>query len=387
MRKMRKLCLILSVLLSMTLISGGIVGAETSRQSELKQLIRRTQQEISNKKKKEKSVLSDLITQQQDLGRLEQNYNQVRNQLGRVQNQYEESKRQLAGLRQNLQQLKQARDQRQLQLNQRLVAIYKHGPQSYLSILFEARDFADLISRFSLFAYIVRNDMADLGKLEEAQNAVQNEQQRVEIKTAQVANEFRSVAALKDKVSQQQKQVAAKVDSTKSELSKIQSDRSRLEKALAEYEATSRQLEAQIRKDQQKTTGGVLGTGKLIWPARGPISDPFGWRFHPILRTKRFHNGLDIAVPSGTPVHAADGGVVLVSGWEGGYGNFVAIDHGNGISTCYGHNSRLLVKVGQRVSQGQVVAYSGSTGLSTGPHIHFEVRVKGTPVDPRPYLP
>jgi murein DD-endopeptidase MepM/ murein hydrolase activator NlpD len=95
---------------------------------------------------------------------------------------------------------------------------------------------------------------------------------------------------------------------------------------------------------------------------------------------------VDIAVSIGTPVHAADAGVVIVSGWQGGYGNFVAIDHGNGLATCYGHNSQLLVKEGDKVSQGQVISLSGNTGLSTGPHVHFEVRRNGVPVDPMSFL-
>ncbi|HBF38949.1 MAG TPA: peptidase M23, partial [Firmicutes bacterium] len=136
-------------------------------------------------------------------------------------------------------------------------------------------------------------------------------------------------------------------------------------------------------------SGEILGSGKMIWPVTGPIriTSPFGWRYHPILRTKKYHNGEDIAVSSGTPVHAADSGVVVVSGWEDGYGNYVAIDHGNGISTGYGHNSRLLVHQGERVTKGQIIAYSGSTGLSTGPHVHFEVRKNGVPIDPLPFLP
>ncbi|TCL72335.1 murein DD-endopeptidase MepM/ murein hydrolase activator NlpD [Hydrogenispora ethanolica] len=388
LKTIRKVTLLLLIVsFSAAALPSRVWGAETSRQRELKQLIQKTQTEIVNKKKKERSVMSNLFTHQQNLEQVKQNYRQVQTQLSQVQNQYELSKRQLAGLQQNVKQLEQDRDERQAQLNRRLVAMYKYGPQNYLRILLEARDFADLLSRFSMFAYIVRNDLSALDRLESAKAAVQKEQRRVETKTVQVAKEFQQVTTLKEQVSQKQQEIAAKVDSTKEELQKIQADRARLEKALAEYEATSRQIEEQIRRQQQRSTGGTLGSGKFIWPARGRISDIFGWRYHPILKTKRFHNGEDIAVPTGTPVHAADGGVVLVSGWQGGYGYFVAIDHGNGISTCYGHNSRLLVRVGQRVQQGDVIAYSGSTGLSTGPHIHFEVRVKGVPVDPRKYLP
>ena len=125
----------------------------------------------------------------------------------------------------------------------------------------------------------------------------------------------------------------------------------------------------------------------MIWPLKGRISSLFGWRNHPILHEKRFHSGIDIAVPSKTSVKAVDGGKVLISGWNGGYGYYIAIDHGNGISTAYAHNSRLLVKEGELVYQGQEIAKSGSTGLSTGPHLHFEVRENGKPANPLKYLP
>jgi murein DD-endopeptidase MepM/ murein hydrolase activator NlpD len=122
--------------------------------------------------------------------------------------------------------------------------------------------------------------------------------------------------------------------------------------------------------------------GKFIWPAEGRVTSWFGPRIHPLYGDRRNHNGIDIAVSLGTPVRASADGVVRFAGWKGGFGLLVAIDHGGGVMTFYGHNSELLVKTGQRVSQGDVIALSGSTGDSTGPHIHFEVRVNGKPVDP-----
>ena len=196
--------------------------------------------------------------------------------------------------------------------------------------------------------------------------------------------ERRNYSVLREKAVTKQKEKAVLVEKTRVELKRIQDNRQSLEAALDELERISKELEEQIRK-RQRAEG--LGTGKIIWPARGRISSPFGWRTHPILKSRRFHSGIDIAIPSGTPVQAADSGVVLISGWNGGYGLFVAIDHGKGISTAYAHNSRLLVKEGDEVTKGQTIALSGSTGWSTGPHLHFEVRENGTPVNPLKYLP
>ena len=118
----------------------------------------------------------------------------------------------------------------------------------------------------------------------------------------------------------------------------------------------------------------------LIWPVSGPVTSPFGWRWG------RMHEGIDIGVSYGTPIHAAASGRVIYAGWMSGYGNLVAIDHGRGLSTAYGHQSRLAVSVGQTVSQGQVIGYVGCTGHCFGPHLHFEVRINGSPVDPMGYL-
>lgn len=126
---------------------------------------------------------------------------------------------------------------------------------------------------------------------------------------------------------------------------------------------------------------------RFVWPVRGSVSSPFGPRIHPIYGVPSFHTGIDLAVPEGTPVRAARAGTITYSGWENGFGLLVVIYHGDGYESYYGHLSKLLVSAGQSVSAGEIVALSGTTGLSTGPHLHFEVRYYGSPVDPRPLLP
>jgi murein DD-endopeptidase MepM/ murein hydrolase activator NlpD len=126
-------------------------------------------------------------------------------------------------------------------------------------------------------------------------------------------------------------------------------------------------------------TGAPSAAG-FIWPVHGVLTSGFGYRWG------RMHEGIDLAVSSGTPVVAAASGTVIVAGWMGGYGNLVVVDHGGGVSTAYGHNTMVTVGVGQHVAQGQLISYSGSTGHSTGPHVHFEVRINGSPVDPMGYL-
>jgi murein DD-endopeptidase MepM/ murein hydrolase activator NlpD len=149
-----------------------------------------------------------------------------------------------------------------------------------------------------------------------------------------------------------------------------------IKRHLATLERENARIEAALRN----SSGAASGTGELIWPVRGPITSPFGMRWG------RLHSGIDIGVPTGTPVKAADSGRVAISGWVGGYGNYICIAHTRALTTCYAHNSRLEVRRGEGVRQGRVIARSGSTGNSTGPHLHFETRVNGKPVDPRRYL-
>ncbi|MGI9110783.1 MAG: peptidoglycan DD-metalloendopeptidase family protein, partial [Gaiellaceae bacterium] len=176
----------------------------------------------------------------------------------------------------------------------------------------------------------------------------------------------------------------------------LSSTRGEREEFLHEVEgllAQSAELSARIRAAQAAAASAptpsspsspvrtqAFSSSGYIWPAHGVLTSSFGWRWG------RMHEGIDIAVGSGTPVVSSAAGTVIVAGWLGGYGNLVVVDHGNGVSTAYGHNTGVAVGVGQAVAQGQLIAYSGNTGHSTGPHIHFEVRINGSAVDPLGYL-
>jgi murein DD-endopeptidase MepM/ murein hydrolase activator NlpD len=149
-------------------------------------------------------------------------------------------------------------------------------------------------------------------------------------------------------------------------------------------QAASAAIEAKIRAASTGNPSGTVATASaagLIWPVQGPITSPFGPRWG------GFHPGIDIGIPEGTPIHAAAAGTVIYCGWESGYGNLVVLDHHNGIATAYAHQSQIEVSCNQNVDQGQVIGLSGCTGFCTGPHLHFEVRVNGVPVDPLGYLP
>ena len=182
-------------------------------------------------------------------------------------------------------------------------------------------------------------------------------------------------------------EVEEKILSTNEEISKLDLQ---INEIKSELEKEENELESEIEKIAAQSVvngeGQVISSGSWPVPGHSRISSPYGYRIHPIFNTKKMHTGIDIPAPTGTPAVAIDSGKVIFSGTKGGYGNTVMIQHDDGKVTLYGHNSKLAVSVGQRVEKGQVVSKIGSTGNSTGPHLHFEVRINGKHVNPVPYI-
>ena len=238
-----------------------------------------------------------------------------------------------------------------------------------------------------------QNEIIEIGKQLEADKKIQEElAEKAEfaknIKLEKVARQ----QALIDRMNNDKEVYDRQYDemmAASAEVTKL-IEQKRYQEQVAAMQA-ERAKQAQQAQSEYQDNGGVQvfessGGGGMIWPVSGEITSPFGWRTHPIFGSSRFHSGLDIGADYGVPIVAAQSGVVIEAGWIGGYGNTVMIDHGGGIVTLYGHNQSLAVDVGQSVAQGQVISYCGSTGNSTGPHCHFEVRLNGEPVSPYNYL-
>jgi murein DD-endopeptidase MepM/ murein hydrolase activator NlpD len=208
-------------------------------------------------------------------------------------------------------------------------------------------------------------------------------------KQKQVADDARATAAdekakADDLAAQQQRAQDAATAAEQAQNTALDAAVSQHDEAEAELQAESEKISQQL---QAAGSGPALGDGTFLRPVPGPITSPFGYRTDPITGATAFHSGLDIGAPCGTPIKAAGTGVIISAGFNsGGYGNMTLINHGNGLSTLYGHQSSIIVSAGQSVAQGQVIGYVGSTGKSTGCHLHFEVRVNGNPVDPNGYL-
>ena len=266
------------------------------------------------------------------------------------------------------------------QLAKRVRDIYINGQISYLDVLFGAKDFQDFFTRMDLLKRVIEQDYGLVQVVFAEKTAIEQSQKALE--TDRAAKEKLVQSAVERKKEAEKKQSAKQAI-----IDKMETDRATQERIINENLAASKEVEQMIRNSRyQPASPALSGGGALNWPLGGPITSPFGWRVHPITGASRFHSGIDIGGDYGDTIHAAGAGVVSYAGWISGYGYAVIIDHGGGISTLYGHNQALLVSEGQSVSQGQPIAECGSTGNSTGPHCHFEVRVDGEPVNPMGYL-
>lgn len=266
------------------------------------------------------------------------------------------------------------------QLAKRVRDIYINGQISYLDVLFGAKDFQDFFTRMDLLKRVIEQDYGLVQVVFAEKTAIEQSQKALETDRAAKEKLVQSAAERKKEAEKKQSAKQAIID-------KMETDRATQERIINENLAASKEVEQMIRNSRyQPASPALSGGGALNWPLGGPITSPFGWRVHPITGASRFHSGIDIGGDYGDTIHAAGAGVVSYAGWISGYGYAVIIDHGGGISTLYGHNQALLVSEGQSVSQGQPIAECGSTGNSTGPHCHFEVRVDGEPVNPMGYL-
>lgn len=301
--------------------------------------------------------------------------------LSQKQAAYTQAQAQVLTAQKELDQKQKELEDRQSALGKRARAIYESGQISYLELLFQASDLSDFVTRIEYFNKLVDNDRQIL-------TGIKSQKEQIAQKTLELQSRRDQAAQLQAQAAS----VRADLDKTKTQQRIALDQNLKAQQVAADnidrLESEANAMADKIRKLQAARKGGVSGSISN-WPLPGfyEISDPFGWRTHPITHKQSLHTGTDIVAPSGTKIHAAGAGVVIIAGWNTAYGNMVIIDHGGGVSSLYGHQSSLNVTEGQSVQANQVIGYVGSTGWSTGPHLHFEVREGGNPTDPLRFFP
>ncbi len=356
----------------------------TGRAQDVDVLMRR-QQEAERRKREVQAKLREIKQRQRNLSavinqldkKLYELEDQVQVLAAKIQQIGEERDR----IKQKLEQLVSQRDELKSKLNQRALALFLGSQLSPLELLVSASSLEDLTLNLFYLDLLMANDERLVSRVRGAQSLVETEKARLDQKLRELQE---TKADLEARKAELEKQKLFNLELKQA----MDRDRVLWERQYAQYLAESKEIERKLREliRQNKGYSGKW-SGSFLQPISGPITSPFGYRIHPIYRRRKMHTGIDFGAPYGAPVRAAESGKVVVARWYGGYGLAVIIDHGvdskgRHVQTLYGHNSRLLVKEGETVARGQMIAKVGSTGISTGPHAHFEVRVNGTPVNP-----
>ena len=281
-----------------------------------------------------------------------------------------------------------------IRLDTRLINIYKQPDPGTIDLVLQAKNFQDVLDEMNYLSVVAKADKTIAAQVQSAKLQVAAARKKTAAVRQTVRNEANKINAYVQQEAILQSSLLlsqGKLANTKAgKAHALLAAKSQEQEAVKESQAiqsASAAIEAKIRAATSSPSDNPSGTvatpsaAGFIWPVQGPITSPFGPRWG------SFHPGIDIGVPEGTPIHAAAAGTIIYCGWESGYGNLVVIDHHNGLATAYGHQSRIAVSCNQDVQQGDVIGFSGCTGYCTGPHVHFEVRVNGSPVDPIGYLP
>lgn len=371
--KHKPVSLIMAVLMSLS-VAGTALADDLEEQLQDLQEKAAQQQEITNEAQARVDNLSEkLRVLQEEVDAATSEYNDVKSRLDKVQSDIYDNTELLNKTEKELK-------VKNKKLAKRVRDIYINGQISYVDVLFGAKDFSDFLTRMDILKRIIKHDYDLIMKVKADREIVMNTKAKLEKDKA-------DVELLVADAEIKQKNMLDKKQAQQVLLDKAEYDRDVSQQAYEEIMAASQEITRMIQRSQM--VGGSYvssGSGAMIWPLNGPITSEFGWRTHPIFGTQRYHSGLDIGGDYGLPIAAAASGTVIHAGWISGYGYTVIIDHGGGITTLYGHNESLLVGEGESVSQGQTIALCGSTGNSTGPHCHFEVRENGEPVSPYSYL-
>ena len=370
----RKLVLAITVAaLSFTLSSSPLRAASSytsssakERQSEIRSQKKRIESRIRQLRRDEGSLsgqMQELDTQAADL---DLSLQQLNHDLKVKQGELEVIKERLAEVTAELERRKQL-------VAERVTNVYMQGEMTYLDLLFNAKDFREFINRAFYLNLIFEKD-------QELYDSVRIKKEEVSQSKLEMESTITEIASDRDKLQEQNLEISRVREEKSALLRAVSRDKALAEKQIRELEEESRR----ITQFLQSLTDGYSGkwTSKFLRPCSGRISSPYGWRKHPVWGNRRFHTGIDIAAPYRTPIKAGGDGKVVRAKWMGGYGNTVIIDHGGGIATLYAHCSGFAVSVGTVVRAGQTIAYVGSTGTSTGNHVHFEVRKNGNHVDP-----
>ena len=359
----------------------------------LSERIDQTRTLVQSKKYKEHVLSETIATYNVKIDSLQGDINGLQRRQNRVQATLDQKRAELLQVRGKLEQARDRLERLRKELvvaedtlAARLVELYKADEPDALTVVLQADGFADLLERTEFLERISEQDQAIIERVRVLKEEAKKQkellaelEQRVEDAANAILAQRNELARSKNQLVSSRNELAAVRGDRQDVLAQVHDSRVQLEGDLRALEAEQARVTSQLQSSQGAAPI-TQGSGALIWPVSGPVVSGFGMRWG------RLHAGVDIAVPAGTAIRAADSGTVVLMGWTGGYGNYTCIQHTSTMSTCYAHQSSYATSSGASVSQGDVIGYVGCTGHCFGDHLHFEVRINGSPVDPMGYL-
>ena len=374
LKRKSRFAMIVAILLMLTFaVETSLASAATL--SQIRDNIKNKQQELNESRAKEKS-LGDQVNS------LEQQINSKQSDIDELEASISEAQAKLETLEEELAAAEEKVNTQNENLNARLRNMYKNGSVGFIDVLMDSGSFSEFLNNLSLVEKVYTSDQDVLEELQKAYDEIDAKKKEIETLQAELSES-------KATMEEQKSSLEADKASVEKKKSEIAADSAETQRELDKLEADAQALTSSIRNSGSSSSSSKYNGGIMAWPVPSchTVSSGYGGRIHPTTGKYKFHGGLDIPGSYGSAIVAANSGKVIWAGNRGdSYGNYVIIDHGGGVSTLYGHSSKVLVSTGQSVSRGQRIANVGSTGRSTGPHCHFEVRINGSRVNPNPYV-
>lgn len=390
----------LAFVLLFSMFGSGVISY-ADKVDDLKKEKQNQEQNLENKKKsindmttQKDAAFKEIVEKQKIIDQLDKDLTVLEDAINKLSEEIQASKEKITILEERIK-------EKQELFKKRVRVMYGNKDLNSIEVLFSSSNIRDFISRYFMMQSIADYDKKLITSLKNDKIALEKEKAQLEArkeekvaKKKEMEIKYQAYSEEVEKNKQRIAKLEESIEYTKSEIDQLQSKVKSLDANISFEEKVKADILRSMneKKIQRDLKDGKIdarpSNGEMMWPLKShfDISSPFGWRNAPIGSGGERHRGIDIPAPSGTPVYSATDGEVISSGWNGSYGNAVMIKYTNNIVIVYGHNSSLVVRAGQKVSKGQVISLVGSTGNSTGPHLHFEVRYNGSPVDPLKYL-
>ena len=393
-----------------SVVASGIVYAGAASSSELKDKLSSLEDQKAEIKKELDSTANKVSDVEKTRAALQKEITLTKEEIETVKAYIERLQQQIDVKSTELESAQKALEAKEENFSQTVRTTYEQGDISYLEVLLNSSSFSDLLNRLDIVSTIMDDNKKIVAEYTAAKEDIQQKrddlqktqdeqvqyQDNLNYKAEELKSSEEQQKALQESLEAYQKEQKAEYERITSEMDTVSdqiAEQSRKEAAAAAAAAAAAKKKGGSSSSSSSSSAGnlssaTLTSGTFTWPLPGYTnnSSAYGWRVHPIYGTRKFHKGEDIPAPTGTPIVAAASGTVTTAGWVSGYGNYTVINHGGGVMTAYGHQSAIHVSVGQRVTAGQTIGLVGSTGNSTGPHLHFEVYVNGSTQNPMSYF-